>query len=115
MTTKPLLSVLIATTLAAGASGLAVAAEQPRAFLGKAAPEQAEAGRVIVITDATRYVNVSGGQTVRFVVGDRSFTWRFQSGIVHVTPFDLQKIAPQGVLNHRVTAYVADDPLYQGA
>jgi hypothetical protein len=115
MTTKPLLSLLIATTLAAGASSLAAAAEQPRAFLGKAAPEQAAAGRVIVITDATRYVNVTGGQTVRFVVGDRSFTWSFQTGSAHVIPFDLQQIAPPGLLNHRVKAYVADNPLYQGA
>lgn len=115
MTTKLLLPVLIATTLAAGASGLAAAAEQPCAFLGKAAPEQASADRVIVITDATRYVNVTGGQTVRFVVGDRSFIWCFQTGSAHVVPFDLQRIAPQGVLTHRVVAYVADNPLYQGA
>lgn len=115
MTTKLLLSLLTATTLAAGASGLAAAAEQPRAFLGKAAPEQAGADRVIVITDATRYVNVTGGQTVRFVVGARSFTWCFQTGSAHLTPFDLQQIAPQGVLTHRVKAYVADNPLYQGA
>lgn len=115
MTTKLLLPVLIATTLAAGASGLAGAAEQPRAFLGRAAPEQTSADRVIVITDATRYVNVTGGQTVRFVVGEHSFTWCFQTGSAHVVPFDLQRIAPQGVLTHSVVAYVADNPLYQGA
>jgi len=115
MTTKLLLPVLIATILAAGASGIAAAAEQPRAFLGKAAPVQASADKVIVITDATRYVNVTGGQTVRFVVGDRSFTWSFQTGSAHVVPFDLQSIAPQGVLTHHVVAYVADNPLYQNA
>jgi len=115
MATKLLLPVLIATTLAAGASGLAAAAEQPRAFLGKAAPEQASADKVIVITDATRYVNVTGGQTVRFVVGDRSFTWCFQTGSAHLVPFDLQQIAPQGVLTRPIVAYVADNPLYQGA
>jgi len=115
MTTKLLLSLLSATVLAAGASGLAAAAEQPRAFLGKAAPEQSSADKVIVITDATRYVNVTGGQTVRFVVGDRSFTWCFQTGSAHVVPFDLERIAPQGVLPHHVVAYVADNPLYQGA
>ena len=115
MTTKLLLSALIATTFAAGTSGLAVAAEQPRAFLGKAAPAQASADKVIVITEATRYVNVTGGQTVRFVVGDRSFTWSFQTGSAHVVPFELQSIAPQGMLSHRVVAYVADNPLYQNA
>ncbi|WP_371767909.1 CzcE family metal-binding protein [Massilia sp.] len=111
MTPKLLLPVLIATTLAAGAAG---AAPQPRAFLGSAAPVQAAADQVIVITDATRHVNVTGGQTVRFVVGDRTFTWCFQNGSAHVIPFDLQTIAPQGLLRHAVTTYVADNPLYSG-
>ena len=111
MTPKLLLPVLIATTLAAGAAG---AAPQPRAFLGSAAPVQAAADQVIVITDATRHVNVTGGQTVRFGVGDRTFTWCFQTGSAHVIPFDLQTIAPQGLLHHAVTTYVADNPLYSG-
>jgi hypothetical protein len=114
MTSKLLLPVVLATTLAAGASGLAAAAPQPRAFLGNAAPAAAAADRVIVVTDATRYVNVTGGQTIRFVVGDRSFNWCFQNGSAHVIPFDLQAIAPQGLLHHRVTTYVADNPLYSG-
>jgi hypothetical protein len=75
---------------------------------------QAAADQVIVITDATRHVNVTGGQTVRFVVGDRTFTWCFQNGSAHVIPFDLQTIAPQGLLHHAVTTYVADNPLYSG-
>jgi hypothetical protein len=107
-----LLPVMLVTALAAGVAG---AAPQPRAFLGDAAPAQAAADRVIVITAATRYVNVTGGQTVRFVVGDRSFTWCFQNGNAHVIPFDLQMIAPQGLLNHRITTYVADNPLYLGS
>ena len=111
MTPKLLLPVLIATTLAAGTAG---AAPQPRAFRGSAAPAQAAADRVIVITDATRYVNVTGGQTVRFVVGDRTFTWCYQNGSAHVIAFDLQSIAPQGLLHHAVTTYVADNPLYSG-
>lgn len=110
MTNKLLLSLLIATTLGAAAS--AGAAQQPASFRGNAAAPQAAVDRVIVLTDATRYVNVTGGQTVRFVVGERSFTWNFQNGSAHVVPFDLEDIAPQGVLGHPVTAYVADNPLY---
>ena len=101
-----LLTALLATTLAAGA------AQQPASFLGNAAPAQASADRVIVLTDATRFVNVTGGQTVRFVVGQQSFAWTFQNGSAHVAPFDLEDIAPKGMLSHRVTAYVADNPLY---
>jgi hypothetical protein len=110
MKTKLLLPVLIATTLAA--AGSAGAAPLQSELRGIAAPEQAAADRVVVITEATRYVNVTGGSTVRFVVGDRSFIWNFQNGTAHVVPFDLQQIAPQGVLSHPVKAYVADNPLY---
>jgi hypothetical protein len=138
MTSKLLLPVMLVTALAAGTAGAAPEARtfhrsaapsmaaadqvivtagttpQPRAFLGNAAPAQAAADQVIVITDATRHVNVTGGQTVRFVVGERTFTWCFQNGSAHVIPFDLQAIAPQGLLNHRITTYVADNPLYSG-
>lgn len=109
MKTKLLLSLLIATTMA---TGLATASPQPDAFLGTAVAPQAQADRVIVITGATRFVNVTGGSTVRFVVGQHSFSWNFQTGTVHLAPFDLGRIAPPGLLDHAVTAYVADNPLY---
>jgi hypothetical protein len=111
MKTKLLLPVLFATTIAA--AGLAVASPQPISFLGNAVPEQAAVDQVVVITDATRHVNVTGGSTVRFVVGERSFTWCFQNGTAHVSPFDLEVIAPKGLLNRAVTIYVSDNPLYQ--
>lgn len=114
MKTTPLLSLMIATTLtAASAASIAVAApETPISFMGSAAPESAAVSRVIVITDANRYVNVTGGETVRFVVGNKSFTWNFETGAAHVIPFDLSRIAPAGLLNHKVTAYVAENPIY---
>ena len=113
MKTKLILPVLTAMTLAA-ASSAAFAGVQPADLRGNAAPAQAAVDQVIVVTDATRHVNVTGGSTVRFVVGDRSFSWTFQNGSAHVVPFDLALIAPPGLLNHRVTAYVSDNPLYQG-
>jgi hypothetical protein len=88
--------------------------EQPLSFLGTAVPVQSPADETIVISDATRYVNVTGGETVRFVVGGHAFTWSFQTGGTRIVPFDLGRIAPRGLLNHRVVAYVADDPLYVG-
>jgi hypothetical protein len=113
MKTQLLLSVLFASTVAAaGAASQAVAADQPLSYLGAAAPDNASADQVIVITDATRHVNVTGGSTVRFVAGDRSFTWTFQNGTAHVIPFDLARVAPAGLLNHPVTTYVSDNPLY---
>jgi hypothetical protein len=112
MKTKLLLPLITAMTLAA-ASTAALAGAQASDFRGNAAPAQAAVDQVIVITDATRHVNVTGGSTVRFVVGDRSFNWSFQNGTAQVVPFDLQQIAPQGLLTHRVTTYVSGNPLYR--
>jgi hypothetical protein len=115
MKTKLLLSVLIASTLAAaGAASQAAAVEQPLSFLGNAAPASAAVDRVIVLTDTTRHVNVDGGSTVRFVVGDRSFIWTFQNGAMHLMPFDLARVAPAGLLKRPVTTYVSDNLLYTG-
>jgi len=111
MKNKRLLPLITAMTLAA-ASTAAMAGARQSDFRGNAAPAQAAVDQVVVITDATRHVNVTGGSTVRFVVGDRSFNWSFQNGSAHVVPFDLQQIAPQGLLTHGVTAYVSDNPLY---
>lgn len=114
MKTQLLLPILTAMTLTA-ASSAAFAGVTQEQVRGNAVSNQATADRVIVVTEATRHVNVTGGQTVRFVVGGQSFTWSFQNGTANVIPFDLQQIAPQGVLNHAVTTYVADNPLYKNS
>jgi hypothetical protein len=111
MHSKLLLQALLCT----GAAFAGCAAQaQPAEFRGNAAPLAARAGKVIVITPATRHVNVDSDTTVRFVVGDQAFNWRFGAVNGSVVPFDLQRIAPQGMLGHPVTVYVADGPLYEG-
>lgn len=115
MKTTLLLPILLATALGAAGSALASGFEQPASFRGNAAPANAPADQVIVITDATRNVNVVGGSTVRFVVNGQSFTWCFQNGTASVIPFDLALIAPKGLLNHRITTYVSDNPLYRNS
>lgn len=81
-------------------------------LLGDPAPVSA-ATRTIVITPATSAVNVTGGEIVRFVVGDRSFAWNFD-GAESASAFALNLTAPAGVLDHQVMAYVAPNPLYIG-
>ncbi len=71
------------------------------------------ASRVIVITPATRAVNVTGGEIVKFVAGPRSFAWNF-NGSIFVNAFELNLAAPPGVLDHKVMAYVAPNPMYSG-
>ena len=78
------------------------------ALLGDAA-SPASATRTIAIYPDTRYVNVTGGEIVKFTVGNQSFAWNFNG---RPSSFDLNAVAPPGVLDHGVQAYVAPNPLY---
>lgn len=86
--------------------------ELPITFLGDPIPHE-EAEISIEIRPETKWVNVTGGETVRFVVGEKAFGWAF-SVPWGARPFDLQRIAPPGMLDRPVTAYVAPDPRYLG-
>jgi hypothetical protein len=70
-----------------------------------------DSSRVITITPATRWVNVTSGDTVRFVAGERMFAWNFQVSPT-VSVFDLKEIAPPGTLPRPVLVYVEPNPLY---
>jgi len=79
---------------------------------GLPAPATA-AARTIEIGPDTTYVNVEGGETIRFVANGREFAWNFMvARTVH--SFDLNEVAPAGMLDHTVRAYVSPDPKYWG-
>jgi hypothetical protein len=80
-------------------------------LLGDPAPDTA-AERTIRITPDTKYVNVTGGQVVKFDVGGKTFTWHFD-GPETVWAFDLNQVAPSGLLDHVVTAYISPNPIYR--
>ena len=65
-----------------------------------------------MITPDTKYFNVTGGETVQFIVGGKSFTWNFDGA--EISPFNLDRSAPAGMLDHKVVVYVAPNPLYFG-
>jgi hypothetical protein len=91
------------------ATSLAIAA--PRAdLLGTPAPSFA-AGRTIVLSDNTRYVNVKSGEIVRFMVDGKAFTWNF-NGPQDISSGHLNRVTPGGFLNHNVNVYVAPSPWY---
>jgi hypothetical protein len=81
-------------------------------FLG-APGTAAAATQTIVITPSTKSVNVTGGDIVNFIVGDKSFAWAFNVAS-SVSSFDLNRVAPPGMLEREVRAYVARDPKYMG-
>jgi hypothetical protein len=111
MKTKLLVRATLALTLSLPA--FSSMAAQPRLdLLGDPAPATA-AGRTIPIRPDTSYVNVQGGEVVKFDVGGQSFAWSFD-GPVNLVSFDLARVAPSGMLDHPVTAYISPNPLYIG-
>ena len=69
--------------------------------------------RTIVINPDTKYVNVEGGEIVRFVADGKEFAWDFTVAMT-VSSFALDRVAPAGMLDHEVRAYVSADPRYAG-
>lgn len=61
------------------------------------------AERTIVITPQTKYINVTRGEVVKVKAGSQEFAWEFD-GLAQ--PFELNKIAPEGALDHSVRVYV---------
>jgi hypothetical protein len=108
MKEKSLVPAVLALTLSLPA--LPAMAEIPLNLLGDPAPPTA-AERTITITPGTRYVNVEGGETVKFDAGGKTFAWNFDTG-ESVMSFDLNRIAPPGMLGQKVTAYISPNPLY---
>ena len=107
---------LVAASLVSLAVASAWAQPAPSAVFGSMAAD-GQAERTIPIRPDTRWVNVTGGQTVRSVVGDgaaqKTFTWRFAS--LTGCPFALNAVAPQGVpREQQVTVYAARDLTLRG-
>jgi hypothetical protein len=78
------------------------------------ATEPSAASLTITIGPNTAYVNVTRGDIVKFVVGDKSFAWSFD-GASTISEIDLNNIAPPGILNHLVKVYVKRNTIYDGA
>jgi hypothetical protein len=113
MKTKSYIPAVVAPAIVAltlSFSALSSMAATPVSLLGETAPATA-ANRTITIAPDTKYVNVEGGQIVRFDVGGQTFTWDFD-GAETVWAFDLNRVTPPGLLDHKVTAYVSPNPLY---
>ena len=112
MNTKPLFTAILASALAVGGAFPVHAAPSVHRF-GEPA-ELSDVTRTIVITPDTRSVNVTGGEKVKFVVGNKSFAWDFSTA-QYASPFELNQIAPPGLLDHKVWTYLAPNPNYTGS
>jgi hypothetical protein len=73
--------------------------------------------RMIPINAKTKYVNVTANETVKFEANGNTFAINFSGSSATTFAFvpsaiDLNQLAPAGVLDHKVTAYVVPNPLY---
>jgi len=88
------------TLLAAGLPAIATVTEAD--MLGK--PAQASAAqRTISIDPKTRWITVERGEVVKFVSNGHEFAWDFDG---MYSSFDLNRIAPSGVLDRNLKVYV---------
>ena len=99
---------ILATLVVSGACLHLHAATLALKLLGEPVSSE-RADRTVVIDEKTRFVQVDSGQTVKFVAGDKIFSWHFDGP---QGPFELAQIAPPGTLNRRIPGYVNPDPLY---
>jgi hypothetical protein len=105
---KPKLVALTVIAVTLGFVNLSASAFTPSSPTGEVVPLSA-AMRTIPIDAKTKYVNVTANETIKFEASGNAFAIRFAGGL---PAFDLNQVAPAGVLDHKVTAYVAPDPLY---
>ena len=106
---KYFVSAALASTLAVSLS--ACAPITPRQDLVGTPVPAGAAGHTVHITSGTRYVNVIGGDVVRFESAGQAFAWDFNASAL-VSVFPLNGVAPGGMLDHEVLVYLMPDPLY---
>jgi hypothetical protein len=113
---KPKLVVLTVIAMTLGFVNLSASAFTPSSPMSEVVPLSG-AVRTIPINAKTKYVNVTAHETVKFVANGNAFAINFSGNSATTfafapSAFDLAQLAPTGVLNHKVTVYVAPDPLY---
>ncbi|CDG83814.1 CzcE family metal-binding protein [Janthinobacterium agaricidamnosum] len=104
-------AMFIAATLAPLAAMAHQGGTQAKQAFGSTAPAVA-ATRTVLISPATKAVNVDNGDVVTFEVDGKTFTWQFGT-LRDSERFELSAIAPEGVHTHGVRIYVAQNPLYR--
>jgi hypothetical protein len=87
--------------------GLVAGAANAKPSLAPSVATPEDADKTIVIKDSTKHVNVFANETVLFKVGTNQFAIMFD-GIKG--SYNLDKLAPNGMLTHAVKVYVTPTP-----
>jgi formylmethanofuran dehydrogenase subunit B len=105
---KPKLVIPIVIAMTLGFVSFSASAFTPSSPAGELVP-QLGAMRTVRIDAKTKYVNVTANETVKFEANGNAFAINFADGL---SAFDLNRLAPAGVIDHKVTVYIAPNPLY---
>ena len=105
------LGILAAATVATLLSGAAWSQGRFGAatLLGDPLPADGPVDKVVTIGAGTRWVTVLQNESVRFVVGNTTFAWRFP---IDHPAVNLKDIAPAGAIDRDLYVYFAPDNLY---
>jgi hypothetical protein len=102
----------VAAFLLSSVTACTFAADSHTNFYGSASAPAA-ASRTVVVGPDTTHVNVTKGETVKFLSGDKTFAWHFDE-VSTLSEVDLNDIAPAGTLDHNVKVYLRRDPTTDG-
>jgi hypothetical protein len=105
------IGILAAAAVAGLLSGAAWSDEHfgPATLQGDPLPADSAVDKVVKIDSSTRWVNVLQNESVRFVVGNTTFAWRFP---VDKAAVNLKDIAPSGAIDRDLYVYLAPDNLF---
>jgi len=103
-TMRTILAAALTATLCGQASAMAMTS-----LLGEPEPNGTPVDKVLRIDAGTHWLNATGNDRVRFLVGDKGFTWHFSDNRHAV---NLRDIAPSGFIDRDLLVYLQPDPTY---
>ena len=108
------ISILAAAALATALSGAAYSQERfgKDTLLGESIPADGQVDKVVKVDANTRWVNVVQNESVKFIVGSKTFAWHFDSPRASV---NLKDIAPAGAVDRNLIVYVTPDSTYSSS
>ena len=105
------ISILAAAAVATALSGAAYSQERigKDTLLGDPIPADAQVDKVVNVNANTRWINVVQNESVKFIVGGKTFAWHFDSPRASV---NLKDIAPAGAVDRNLIVYLTPDSTF---
>ncbi|MHB1668331.1 MAG: CzcE family metal-binding protein [Thiomonas sp.] len=91
------------------ATAVSAQAAIPTRLFGNTVPDSA-ASRVVAITPSTDSINAQWGRSIEFKDHGKSFAYEFDGPRADAR-VNLERVAPAGMINHPVYAYVGGFPV----